>query len=302
MNRDDIDLASIDGALTSDGFVSRPDWRRVWEWMNERGVTEAELEGAWFEVARQWLNRMANELGSDYMVYETPELFLVSAQPEKDALAVVRHAQRVLRHVASLFPLATQHSGVGKRAILILSDHESYYSYVAHHYPDGEFATSSGCLITDGYRHVVVNGSAEWSILETLTHELAHLSLVERTLPLWLDEGVVQIIEFTLHSSSQPRMTRELLARHRAHWTVRGIQRFWSGEAFHSPDDQELAYSLAHAIANNLASMRGRDFQQLLLDAEWEDFGQAAILKHFDMTLAQCAMSFLGEGPWSSES
>jgi hypothetical protein len=292
-----VDLASIPDAMEMDGDLVHPHWERIFQWV-DGNLAEPDWHDAYVQIGRQWLEGLARQLGAEYMVYESPVLFLMTVETEAQAVAWIRHAERTLAHIAKFLPRLVEGPIYGKRVALMLRDDDDYYRYISHAYPDGEYASSAGCCILQGYCHVVVRTAARWSVAETMTHELAHASFFQLSLPLWIEEGVVQIIERAIHPSHALPMTRELRQRHRDQWSNVSLDDFWTGASFHDPKSQELSYSLAYVLASNFLGTRRTDFQQFLLDARQDDHGAGAIQQHYGISLVDCVCAFLGEGPW----
>jgi hypothetical protein len=93
-------------------------------------------------------------------------------------------------------------------------------------------------------------------------------------------------------------MDDELFARHKAFWGTKEIQEFWSGEAFHRPDEgQELSYHLAQFAVKSL-SHDYAVFSRFVNKANYDDGGESAAIEIFGGGLEGLITQFFGEGDW----
>ena len=80
--------------------------------------------------------------------------------------------------------------------MLAFHDTDTYYDYIADMYPEtGEFALTGGMFIDRGYGHLAMCMAYAGDHDRTIAHELSHALLRHLPLPLWLNEGVTQVIE-----------------------------------------------------------------------------------------------------------
>ncbi len=212
---------------------------------------------------------------------------------------LARVAERALRQITDALPGVAGKNCYGKFACLAFRDYETYYEYISYFCPEGEFGASGGAYLAQGYSHFVLNHAEHSSLEFVLVHELTHACLSDCPLPLWLEEGVTQIMEEAIFGHSDFAMNREELARHQSYWAENGLRCFWSGRSFQRPDDgMELSYVLAQVLTRNLLS-RGREtFLRLLTAAEPLDCGDSATREIYGFGLGDLATHFLGEGDW----
>jgi hypothetical protein len=153
--------------------------------------------------------------------------------------------------------------------VIALRKSEDYYSFISRFYPEeGEFGTSGGVYINEGEPSVPVIAmpvNTKHAVEQTLAHELTHHALRGLELPLWVEEGLTQMMEERVTGYTSFTMNQELLERHRERWSDDdrlALERFWSGEAFHSPrdDEQELAYHLSQVLVRGLLTQRPKEF------------------------------------------
>jgi len=105
-----------------------------------------------------------------------------------------------------------------------------------------------------------------------------------------------------LESSLCPRFGRRLelnwIERHRGSWDIQSVQEYWSGQAFHRPDEfSELSYELAWVTVRSLAEDYEL-FRRFALEASFEDAGQSASYEHFGHGLGKHFEALLGDGDW----
>ncbi len=282
----------------------RPNWGAVFGWLRVY-VKEEDLDDAWQQCARHWLERLRTSLGGGYSSAESEHFHLLSEQtPDAKAKALSffestrAHIYRVLGDVAPKGPH-------GKHMILRFTDTDDYYAYIAHFFPDGAYAGSAGIFLRDSYLHIAHPQS--WSAAEerrTIVHELTHNLLAHLPLPAWLNEALAVAFETDIAGSDSEPLSRELAARHREYWNATTIQEFWRGESFSDVDGQELAYSLSRILLNLIhADLRPpeSEFRRFVLRADWGDAGTIAVREHLQIELADLVAGFLGPGVWSPD-
>ena len=191
--------------------------------------------------------------------------------------------------------------GTGNTLFCFSADIDSYYDYVTDFYPDeGEFALSGGMFLDVGYGHFTVCPAYGDDYERVIAHELNHALLRHLPLPLWLNEGVTQVMEDVVQDSSYFMVDHEIRRRHRAYWNAETIDMFWSGDSFFSPDDgQELSYHLSQVLFRNLMSDYPMAVSEILNNATFVDAGNAAFVGSCSIPLADRVAQFLGNGPWA---
>jgi hypothetical protein len=187
---------------------------------------------------------------------------------------------------------------VGPRIVMLFADVDHYYDYIDRFYPDsGEFGGSGGICVTHDYFHVVVGPGDFGRRQSTLAHELMHLALAPLPLPLWLNEGVAQMMQEVLLGAVGFRIDHELVQRHQALWRRQGLQKFWTGESFDG-EDEELSYHLAEVLTRNIRADYTAAFIPFVASADWRDAGDAAASEALGADLGEIAARFLGPGDW----
>jgi hypothetical protein len=147
---------------------------------------------------------------------------------------------------------------------------------------------------------VLLPTEVRWSIDGTVAHELTHHALAQLTLPLWVEEGLTQMMEEFVTRQTDFKVNREMIDRHATHWSDRGLQGFWTGASFFSAEegDQELSYHLAELLARRLLADWPKQFLAFLRQCEEVDCGAAASRRCLNASLGDLVAGSLGNGNW----
>ena len=290
------DLRGVHDFWRCEEGIHHPDWQKIAKLIGQRTTTTDEREAAWHHAALQWLDRLKDEIGAGCRLGESCHFLLVSAKSTASVRYFLGQCEAALLHLRARLGEAAWRWPHGKHAVVMFEDEDTYYRYISHFHADGgAYGTSSGmCLRRNGYCHTVLAPTKD--ALPVLVHELTHLCLTTRRLPLWLEEGLATSFERDL-TGGGPSINKESIARQRIYWDRDSIQRFWTGESFRVGDERELSYGLAEHLVTLLA----REFRVLgpfILAADREDAGQAAARLHLGLDLSDVAAAFLGEGDW----
>lgn len=311
LRKSTLELRSIEPAILSHAIqmidgLPHLDWGMADAWIDRNARDESEIEPLRRAFAAGWLDALSEALGGEYRRWRHAEVEglapLAGNLGPQTALAADRAItviQRALRPVRGDVPIPTV-------AILALENADQYYTLIAPLHPDeGEFATSGG-IFTGGhdgtYPAIIFPCGVRHAIGNIIAHELTHHALAGLALPLWLEEGYAQMMEERVTNVSSFQLTREIHQRHRDHWPEAGIDRFFSGDAFTSPegDEQELAYNLSQAIVRGMLTERAAAFFAFTLECG-ELGAEAAAMKHLGMRVDELAERIVGSDG-SSES
>ncbi len=303
----EVNVDISDAFVMADG-VPRPNWEVIRE-VAER-VDTADAHDVWTEIARQWLARLASALGEMYDVAKSDNFLGLLRRTESASKIVMPFAEACRRTLKKTLGGVAEFPGRGKTVVLVLEDSGTYYNYIAAFYPEGQFGSSGGIQIREGYPHVVMYGVPEF-LQPTLAHELMHASLSHLTHPLWLEEGLAQMFEHDMTGRGLLVVTSEVARKHKKYWHKNGLSGFWSGEGFGRPGKiQELSYQLAEILMRliveecrprwfGLDRSRQQKFFSFLRAANAADCGEAAANEHLGRSLGDLAATFLGPGVWS---
>lgn len=301
----------------AEGF-HRADWNCIGQWI-EANVGVPDHEAAWNEAALLWVTKLRDDAGGGYFVLQSRQTILLCDQPRETARWLLDYASRAAATIKEQLGETAWRGAFGQDVILVFSDQDDYYQYLAHHSPDGEQAASGGVCIHSGYPHIALPWHDEFEAANTIVHELSHDCLAHLPLPLWLNEGVAVTLQKAIAPPARglgqgdqsalfaaainwqsPTMWDELAERHFSFWTVENIQSFWAGTSFSEPGDpNELSYSLAEVLVKLLTERGdGRTFRVFLEAAHQDDAGQAAAMDCLSADLGKIAGTFLGESDW----
>ena len=292
-------LSQIQDAIDVRDGLPRPKWDVISAWV-DANIDPSSLDESWTQIARDWLTRLSESLPRGYALHESPE-FLLLAADEAIGQRVLNSSQRARRIILESLDGVASDQGFGKHVVLLFADTENYYDYVTDFYPDeGEFGLSGGMFLNIGYGHFAICPAYDDNYERVIAHELNHALLRHLPLPLWLDEGVTQVMEDVVMDSSYFTVDHQILRRHRDYWTSETIDAFWSGESFYCSDEgQELSYHLAEVLFRNLMSDFPKAVNDILNNADFTDAGNAAFLASCNVSLVDRIAQFLGDGNWA---
>lgn len=293
-------LTSIPSAIEVHDGLPRPDWRIIFDWV-DANVAEADLDEAWTQLARDWLNTVIDALPTGYSLSESSEFMLVANGDDRTANHILNCCEHARCTILDVLAGVSRDEGFGKHVVLAFGDRERYYDYISDFYPDeGEFALSGAIFLDRGYGHFAMCLVPGHDYERTIAHELTHALMRHLPLPLWLDEGVTQVIEDVVVGNSFFHVDQDLVRRHREYWNGNTIHSFWSGDSFFSPDDgQELSYHLSRVLVRNLMSDHPKQVISFLKSANYADAGNTALLDSCGTSLRDQVTQFLGEGEWT---
>lgn len=276
---------------------SRPDWEKIYEYIG-KNITESDMDTSWQAFSKVWMNKVIEELGGAYALYESPNFILVTAQNDtyhKNLLAFLEQSlSRILKYLEGI----ASDEGYGKHIAIVFDQYEDYYSYISYFYPEGEHSISSGVYLNKGYGHFALPYQDLDQVEPVVAHELTHACLAHLPIPLWLNEGLAVTLENDLTGSWPLRMDNEQFIKHKKFWNREIVQQFWSGESFGRTDQgNSLSYELARFAIKSL-SHNYKEFQNFALKADYKDGGEAAALESFGGSLGGLIEQFFGPGDW----
>ena len=293
-------LFAIPQAIETGGRFIKPNWAAVYDWV-DANVPVDQLNETWTLLAGQWLNALRETLGEGYSIVESDDFVLVGRTDARLTNRILSSSEHARRTILKTLPDVARDEGYGKHVVLALVDVESYYDYISDFYSEeGEFGLSCGVFLDEGYGHFAICLAYGDDYERTIAHELNHNLLRHLPLPLWLNEGVTQVMEDMVLGGSYFSTDHEIVRRHRAYWNPKTIDAFWSGESFSLPDDgQELSYHLSQVLFRNLMSDFPKQISSFLNSAHHSDAGDKALQRLCKTSLADRVEQFLGKGTWA---
>jgi len=290
---------SIPNAIERGERFIKPNSAVIAGWV-EANVPSEQLNEIWTCLARQWLEMLQETLDDGYAITESEEFVLVAKEDVRLNSRMLASCEHARRTILKTLPDVARDEGYGKHVVLAFADTESYYDYISDFYPDeGEYAISGGVFLDQGYGHFAICLAYGDDHERTIAHELNHNLLRHLPLPLWLNEGVTQVIEDLVVGRSYFSTDHDIVRRHRAYWNTKTIDAFWSGDSFFSPDDgQELSYHLAQVLFRNLMADFPKKMSPLLNAAHYENAGDTALRQLCSVSLGDRVKQFLRDGSW----
>lgn len=252
--------------LRLDHKLPHIDWGAADAWIARTEPDPARHADRRRAIAAAWLDELRDALDDDHRRWRHPQVEGLAPLEGSASQRVARGADRSIEVIERALKPIRDDIPVPPIAVVALSSDEHYYSFISHYYPDeGQWGTSGGVYINDGadsFPILTLPIQLKWAVEQTIAHELTHHALHGLELPLWVEEGLTQMMEERVTGHTNFKLDHEILERHRDRWPEIGLDRFWSGDAFHSPDDdvQELSYHLAQLLVRSLLAQRPRDF------------------------------------------
>lgn len=299
-----IERDEIAGFLAESHGLPQVDWGMADLWVSKRANSAIDREMWRRAVASAWLDALRDAIDVAHRRWKGAAVEGIGPVEDDLAPRVARATERAIGVIEPALRAIRGDQPIEALAIVALQETEDYYSFIAHEYPEeGQFATSGGVYMRQrevDFPVIAMPLRVRHSVENTIAHELTHHALWMLDLPLWVEEGFTQMMEERVTGASNFVFTRETVERHRSHWGRSGLDRFWSGEAFHSPEDdeQELAYNLSQAIVRRQLSDRAQAFFAFTRACRSADDGAEAAGQHLDCGLDELAGQVLGRsGP-----
>jgi hypothetical protein len=261
-----IDRADISHLLRTEHDLPHLDWGAAESWARtQTSQNPAALRRA---IAAAWLDELRDALKDDHRRWRHATVEGLGPLDDNLAIRAAKGADRAIEIITDSLQRLRGNAPIPLVAIIALRKTDDYYSFIAPYYPDeGEFGTSGGVYLNEGgfaLPMIVLPMTAKWAVEQTLAHELTHHALRGKRLPLWAEEGLTQMMEERVTGHSNFQLNQEMLDRHQNRWGEDddALERFFSGESFHSPhdDEQELAYHLAQFLVRGLLEQRPDQF------------------------------------------
>lgn len=290
------DLSGLDLEFELVEGFSRPKWKAVYEFVKNH-VPKDDKAAVYDYTANEWLEELAGDLGGNARVRRTRNFHCLTDLDAKTTNDLLAYAESVLGTIRSSLGKAAWSGYYGRHVLLLFSDPDDYYPYISYFHRDGTHILTGGVFIHSGYAHIAIPYHEMASARHTLVHELTHNLLCHLRIPLWLNEGLAQMIERSVKHRGL-LVDRELANRHYNHWNETNIQAFWAGKTFDMPgDNSQLSYNLSEILAS-LLSEKGPAFIDFIRAADRWDAGQDAALNFLGQGLEEVVTGFLGPGNW----
>ena len=305
-------LDDIPGALSTINGLPRVDWLRLTQWVLDE-LPEPEWETALSELTEQWLEQIAETLEGAYEGFESDRFFILTDGGRTYASDLAQTAERALREIFEALPEIAHVDPYRKLACLAFHDSRLYYDYVDHADEVGDLLLPDGGFVPLGREQFAIVAAREGLKEEGLVTEIARCCLFQRVLPLWLEEGVKQLlVEDVLgyHSGADPedapansgdafRVDLAGQDQHQAFWKDKGLRRFWQGHSFGDEEGGSvMSLELSQVLTANLAGRGRADYRRFIASASPLDGGDLALRDIYGFGLGELAARFLGPGEW----
>jgi len=263
-----------------------PQWHTIWEWF-EKEVPPDDWEPVVLALAEDWAQRVAKQMGADYVCEQSPHFLLVSKAGQAKCQQVFDFLESCWVEVLTDMAWLQEEDYMGKCPVFIFADPDQFCQYLADYdRKDPAYRNAWGVYINDGYGHIAVNSDDLKDFETVLIVQLSHVIIAPMQLPIWLDEGMTQEVQRFLTKSKAPGSDKTELA---AFWTNEKLPRFWNGEAFRSGDAGENAKAIALAleIIHYLRSGKFTDetLTEFIRNASFDDKGEKAANKYLQCEL-----------------
>lgn len=284
----------LDPFFAERDFFPRPDWKAIADRLDQDHPGRVEV---WDDAARIWLRKLVDHLGEPYQFTASSHFLVLSALSDRRTGWLHEMLEHTRRRVISILDNAERWQDAGFHVLLLFDDSEALHAYMSGYGSNQESAPMAGGFLSHGYMHMAMYAQELWRLEPVIVHEMTHNLLAPSRLPLWLEEGVCQVMEGMLGHA--PRTERDTAVNQRAFWQKHGLQSFWDGCGFEQTDTSEKAYELARVLVLVL-SERKRFLAPFVKAAVWTDagFGAAAEL---GVDLEEVVRDFLGPGDWKPD-
>ena len=277
----------------------RPRWDEI-----EKEITgirpREEWDDAWTDAARQWLTQIKDSTKEvEYNISETQNFLLLCSSDKHFRDLLLRFLERALIQISSMLEGIATDEGFGKHVVIIFYSQNTYNCYLSDCFPDSDInVVDKGMYINQGYGHFVYP-MQNLSFLEPgIVYDMSHMLISHLPLPLWLVEGIADNIVNDITKFASINIDDDFIERHENFWRQEGLQGFWSGEYFYLPglfnsNCHELAQFFVREMSKNWSS-----FKAFVLDSDYKNCGQVALINNFGISLGEMATNLLGDGNW----
>jgi hypothetical protein len=253
-------------------------------------------EEEWCNIQRYWLKKVGKAAGEQFGIIESKRFLLLAPQPA-EAGWMLEIAEMAQEKVIAALGERPGGAVVGKIPIIKFMGEALYRQHVRYYAVDDKPGESDGICIRDhGEIHVAL--PALRTIRTVLPHELVHVHLGGLRLPVWLNEGVAQIVARRWKYD----LTAELESEARLYWRTRGLEQFWSGDAWHAARTGEgviFAYIFSERLTKDIRALGESDFKRFLNAADARDAGETGCREIYGFGLQVWVQKLLGAGEWT---
>jgi len=268
-------------------------------WVKEN-IAGSDRRAAWASIVSQWLDLLNEALGGSYRTQQSDRVLLFAPADYGDAESLLDCAESGLTYIVDLLGSVTGRNWQGPLVMLLFADPETYCRYVSPFDPEGEYFRSGGMCLRQGYLHLALRPTLLDQLRISAVHEITHACLSHLSLPLWLEEGIAQLVQQAATPSwAQFALDGQTAGEIRQYWREHGLQDFWWGQGFFRDDEgQGHSYALAEVLYRLLVADHRRQLPDFIRNAHAADAGDSAARTSLGKGVAVIAAQFLGPGAW----
>lgn len=292
-----LNRAAIAHLLVTRYKLPQVDWDIADEWLTKHHSQSIELMRR--AVVAAWLEELRDALDVDHQSWRMLQVEGLTPLESSFGLRTKKALDRSITEVQRSLEPVRGGATIPAFALVGLRTQSDYISFESHFFSgEGQWATSGGCYIRargPSFPLIVLNLSSKFHAEATIAHELTHHALCECNIPLWIEEGLTQMMEERVTGIQNFSLSAETAGKQRARWAGDALREFLDGEGFSSPEDedQQLAYHLSQWIVRRLLDEQPKQFFAFLRDcADTEP--NASCLKHLGCSEEELARSAAG--------
>jgi len=261
-----IEREEIAGFLGVEHGLPQMDWGAVDLWISRREPDQQGQAALRRAAAAAWLDEVRDSLKEDHRRWRHEWVEGLGPMESDRAVRIARGTDGAIATVTKALSRMRGPVPIPPFAVVALGSSDAYYSFISHFYPEeGEWGTSGGVYINDGpdsFPLIALPTNLKWALEQTIAHELTHHALHGMGLPLWIEEGITQMMEERVTGVANFKLDREMIQRHRDRWLDGELELYLSGGAFGSAeeDTQELAYHLSQLVVRGLLAKDAERF------------------------------------------
>lgn len=279
-----IDITEVPNALVLHDDMPHLNWKVLNHWIDQHVDADAQVD-ARRQAVSQWLSDLTARLGGDYSVYRSLKFLMLVEPRGLDIDPLLRHFEAceaiIQDHLEGLY-----YSEPGTRVPLLwFSEIDDYRAYLRYYFPKSLPRRAGGYCIRQPRVHVAIWG-AEATLRSALPHELARAFLKPADLPIWLEEGIAEIMNAVVQDRKPQPLADDDRAALRALWQGWPPDAFASGATFFEAGDNfRRSHQLAEALTRLVHREAGDAFEAFVNDAVSADAGRAALKQHLGADL-----------------
>lgn len=129
--------------------------------------------------------RNAASSGAGYSVAESPDFLFLSPESDRYTTLLLNFTEKDLRCILQALPGIASDQGIGKHAVVVLSDSDTYYRCISYFYSvNASIPPSAGVYLHGWYGYFVFPFLEMNQAEPTVMHELTHACVAHLPVPL----------------------------------------------------------------------------------------------------------------------